>query len=69
MPTSSEGEPPLGRCNIWIGSSVEDDESSCRFDDPSVEDVMARDGIALAYFPLVAGPELENPGEVWSTWK
>ncbi|KAM0748096.1 FabD/lysophospholipase-like protein [Meredithblackwellia eburnea MCA 4105] len=62
-------EPPLGKCNIWIGSSDEEAEMNCRNDNPTVEDVMKRDGICLAYFPLTGGPALENPGEVWSTWR
>ncbi|KAL8286964.1 hypothetical protein RQP46_003970 [Phenoliferia psychrophenolica] len=68
MPESQPNEPPLGRCNIWIGSTS-DEKSTCRNDSPTVEDVMARDGIALAYFPLRGGPGLENVEEVWSTWK
>ncbi|KAK4705665.1 cytosolic phospholipase A2, partial [Phenoliferia sp. Uapishka_3] len=67
MPSSQPGEPPLGRCNIWIGSTKEDG-SSCRNDRPTVEEVMERDGIALAYFPLMGDKELKDPGEVWSTW-
>lgn len=68
MPQSQPGEPPLGRCNIWIGSTT-DEDTTCRNDHPTVEDVAKRDGIALAYFPLMGGPELEDPGEVWGTWK
>ena len=67
MPESQSDEPPLGRCNIWLGCS-KDEVSTCRNDSPTVEDVMERDGIALAYFPLTVSGS-EDVGEVWSTWK
>ncbi|KDE05219.1 hypothetical protein MVLG_04357 [Microbotryum lychnidis-dioicae p1A1 Lamole] len=68
LPTSQEGEPPLGKCNIWIGST-QDEDAPCRNDNPTVQQVMERDGISLVYYPLTSGPELENVSEVWSTWR
>jgi hypothetical protein len=41
-------EPPLGTFNCWIGSS--DQSQKCRIDDPSVDDVLERDGMALVYY-------------------
>lgn len=70
MPESSSGEPKLGKCNIWIGSSKKEHEgASCRRDQPTEQDVIERDGIALVYYPLTGGPELENVADVWSTWR
>ncbi|SCV73382.1 BQ2448_7308 [Microbotryum intermedium] len=68
LPTSQEGEPPLGKCNIWIGST-KDEDTPCRNDNPTVQEVMDRDGISLVYYPLTSGPELENVSEVWCTWR
>ncbi|GAA5895812.1 hypothetical protein JCM8208_005094 [Rhodotorula glutinis] len=69
MPSSQAREPPLGRCSIWIGSTNPDHAASCRNDDPSVDDVLERDGIALAYIPLAPDHEFKNPLEVFSTWQ
>ncbi|CEQ42334.1 SPOSA6832_04137, partial [Sporobolomyces salmonicolor] len=84
MPRSSaEGEPPLSRCSIWIGSTSPQASKTCRNDHPTLEDVVERDGIALAYIPLSAHPdegtgrdgtETEkelpfDPLEVFSTWR
>ncbi|GAA5959607.1 hypothetical protein JCM21900_002954 [Sporobolomyces salmonicolor] len=84
MPRSSaEGEPPLGRCSIWIGSTSPQASKTCRNDHPTLEDVVERDGIALAYIPLSAhldegtgrdGTDTEkelpfDPLEVFSTWR
>lgn len=70
MPESGEDEPKLGKCNIWIGSSKDEHQGlSCRNDNPTADDVVGRDGIVLAYFPLTGGPELENVADVWSTWR
>ncbi|GAA5887123.1 hypothetical protein JCM5296_001601 [Sporobolomyces johnsonii] len=82
MPSSSaEGEPPLGRCSIWIGSTSPSASNTCRNDHPTVEDIVERDGIALAYIPLSAHPDPGQDGnekekelpfdplEVFSTWR
>ncbi|GAA5988924.1 hypothetical protein JCM11641_002916 [Rhodosporidiobolus odoratus] len=69
MPESQASEPPLGRCSIWIGSTNPAETSSCRNDNPTLEDVQARDGIALAYIPLQGDEEFDNPLEVFSTWR
>lgn len=69
MPESQTKEPPLGKCSIWIGSTKAEDAATCRNDHPTVEDVVRRDGIALAYIPLSPDDEFKNPLEVFSTWK
>lgn len=69
MPESQQSEPPLSKCSIWIGSTRDEDAASCRNDNPSVEAVAKRDGIALAYIPLSPDDDFENPLEVFSTWK
>ncbi|GJN93623.1 hypothetical protein Rhopal_006680-T1 [Rhodotorula paludigena] len=69
MPTSQASEPPLSRCSIWIGSTRAEDASSCRNDHPTVEQVASRDGIALAYVPLLPDAKFPNPLEVFSTWQ
>ena len=82
VPESQPTEPPLGKCNIWIGSTREEEAKSCRNDDPTVEDVAKRDGIALAYIPLKGKlkvdpsddadgkePEDKDVADVWSTWR
>lgn len=69
MPESQTKEPPLGKCSIWIGSTKAEDAVTCRNDHPTVEDVVRRDGIALAYIPLSPDDEFKNPLEVFSTWK
>ena len=69
MPESQTKEPPLGKCSIWIGSTKAEDAATCRNDHPTVEDVVQRDGIALAYIPLSPDDEFKNPLEVFSTWK
>ncbi|GAA5928341.1 hypothetical protein JCM3775_000580 [Rhodotorula graminis] len=69
MPSSQAREPPLGRCSIWIGSTNPDHAASCRNDHPSVDDVLERNGIALAYIPLAPDDEFKNPLEVFSTWE
>lgn len=63
---SEPSEPELGICNIWIGSTNEE-EGGCRNDDASVEEVRDRDGITLVYFPLRGGEG--DLHEVWSTWR
>jgi phospholipase A2 len=46
-------EPPLGRWNCWIGSSDRAEErQSARIDDPTVDDVLKRDGMALVYYVI-----------------
>lgn len=55
--------------SIWIGSTNPDHAASCRNDSPSVDDVLERDGIALAYIPLAPDDEFKNPLEVFSTWQ
>ena len=69
MPESQTKEPPLGKCSVWIGSTKAEDAATCRNDHPTVEDVVRRDGIALAYIPLSPDDEFKNPLEVFSTWK
>ncbi|BGP42682.1 hypothetical protein JCM10449v2_006694 [Rhodotorula kratochvilovae] len=69
MPSSQAREPPLGRCSIWLGSTSPELAKSCRNDNPSVDDVLERDGIALAYIPLAPDAEFPNPLEVFSTWQ
>ncbi|GAA5939652.1 uncharacterized protein JCM15063_005245 [Sporobolomyces koalae] len=67
--TDGKGEPPLSRCSIWIGSTHLKASDSCRNDRPTVEDIVERDGIALAYIPLQPDDEFKNPLEIFSTWK
>ncbi|BGO94444.1 hypothetical protein NBRC10512_003818 [Rhodotorula toruloides] len=70
MPESQGAkEPPLGKCSIWIGSTSRSQAATCRNDNPTVDDVLARDGIALAYIPLSPDETFPNPLEVFSTWK
>ncbi|BGP26941.1 hypothetical protein Rt10032_c20g6336 [Rhodotorula toruloides] len=70
MPQSQGAkEPPLGKCNIWIGSTSQSQAATCRNDKPTVDDVLTRDGIALAYIPLSPDETFPNPLEVFSTWK
>lgn len=69
MPESQTKEPPLGKCSIWIGSTQAEDAARCRNDHPTVEDVVRRNGIALAYIPLSPDDDFKNPLEVFSTWK
>ncbi|GAA5985264.1 hypothetical protein JCM10908_002592 [Rhodotorula pacifica] len=69
MPESQSKEPPLSKCSIWLGSTKEEDAATCRNDNPTVEDVVKRDGIALAYVPLSPDEDFKNPLEVFSTWK
>ncbi|BGP19263.1 hypothetical protein JCM10213v2_007350 [Rhodosporidiobolus nylandii] len=69
MPESQDKEPPLGKCSIWIGSTSPVEAASCRNDNPTVEDVQARDGIALAYIPLQGDDNFKDPLDVFSTWR
>ncbi|KAK4055013.1 hypothetical protein OIO90_003354 [Microbotryomycetes sp. JL221] len=62
-PNSDSKEPPLSKCSIWIGSTDREQGTSCRNDHPSVEDVAARDGIALAYIPLRGKIEKDLKGD------
>ncbi|KAG0139325.1 hypothetical protein CROQUDRAFT_666676 [Cronartium quercuum f. sp. fusiforme G11] len=64
----SKPEPPLGRCNIWVGDST-NKELSARMDEPDEDLIQARDGPALIYIPLAPGNGLEDPAAVWSTWR
>ncbi|GAA96806.1 uncharacterized protein L969DRAFT_253030 [Mixia osmundae IAM 14324] len=66
---SSDSEPPIGRFNCWVGDSQNTGDKSARLDEPTVEEVRDRDGVALVYYPLLPGKKLDNVAEVWSTWK
>ncbi|EGG12571.1 uncharacterized protein MELLADRAFT_86725 [Melampsora larici-populina 98AG31] len=67
-PDSANPEPPLGRCNIWVGDSS-NKEISARMDEPNEEMIRSRDGPALIYIPLAPGNGLDDPAKVWSTWR
>ncbi|KAH9811818.1 acyl transferase/acyl hydrolase/lysophospholipase [Melampsora americana] len=67
-PDSGDPEPPLGRCNIWVGDSS-NKEMSARMDEPNEEMIRSRDGPALIYIPLAPGNGLDDPAQVWSTWR
>jgi hypothetical protein len=77
-------EPPIERCAIWVRNVVRPaernahilwtqvgstDDKPCRLDHPTADDILARDGIALAYFPLIGDETFPNPAETWSTWR
>jgi hypothetical protein len=51
-------EPELERVNVWIGSSRQDEATTCRVMDPAelYEEAKERDGVALVY--IVSHPSL-----------
>lgn len=51
VPDSAEPEPPLTRCNIWVGDSS-NKSISARMDDPDEDLIRVRDGPALIYIPV-----------------
>jgi hypothetical protein len=59
-------EPPLGMWNCWIGSSDPAQKGqSGRIHDPTVDDVLKRDGMALVYY---VNYFLRNPSSTDASW-
>lgn len=67
-PTDGVKDKALGPFNCWLGDTKAE-VSAQRMDEPTEDEVIQRDGLALVYYPLSPGEGLPRPSDVWSTWK